>query len=295
MTERMGVGRPRRVAIVGVGLIGGSLAAALKRAHPDLSVVGVDRARRPDRALVPLDDYGRSLRGVAGAELIVLAAPVDVNLAILAEVARHADASATITDVGSTKRVILTHAKALGLADRFVGGHPMAGLAVSGVRHATPTLFLDAPWILTPFAATGRRHVSAVKRLVAAIGARPVTMDAVEHDRVLAYVSHLPQLVVTCLMRSVGDAVGVRGVALSGAGLFDTTRLASSDARLWAAILAQNADQVVPALRHYRRSLATLERRLRSPTALRAAFEAAQRWRVQLERAHRPRRERRQR
>lgn len=289
MTERLRFLGPRRVAIVGIGLIGGSLAAALKQSRPDVMVVGIDRGRRPGAALVPLDGFGRSLRDVADADLVVLAAPVDVNLAVLAEVARYADPAATITDVGSTKRAIVRHARSLGLAGRFVGGHPMAGLAVSGVRHATPGLFQGAPWILTPGAGTPSRHLSRVTRLVKAVGGRPVNMAANLHDRALAYVSHLPQLLASCLMRSVGEAVGERGVAVSGTGLFDTTRLASSDAGLWTAILAQNADEVVPALRRYRRAIADIERRLRSPEDLRELFDAAQRWRAVLERSHRQR------
>lgn len=290
MTERPRFLGPRRVAIIGIGLIGGSLAAALKHSRPDVTVVGIDRGRRPGASLVPLDGFGRSLRGVADADLIVLAAPVDVNIAVLEEVARYADPAATITDVGSTKRAIVRHARSLGLTRRFVGGHPMAGLAVSGVRHATPRLFHDAPWILTPSAGTPRRHLARVTRLVKAVGGRPVNMAVDAHDRALAYVSHLPQLLASCLMREVGEAVGARGLRVGGTGLFDTTRLASSDAGLWTAILAQNADEVVPALRRYRQAIARIERRLRSPQDLGQLFDAAQRWRTVFERAHRQRR-----
>lgn len=286
MTARRRQSDIRRVAIVGVGLIGGSLACALKKAQPALSVVGIDRSPRALGHL-PLDRVGRSIRGVVGADVVVLAAPVDANLALLEEVVSCADAGATIIDVGSTKRAIVRKASALGVSHRFVGGHPMAGLAVSGAAHAASGLFRRAPWLLTPVETTERVHLERARRIARVVGARPMVIDAAEHDRVLAQVSHLPQLVSSALMQAVGESVGAAGLALSGPGLVDMTRLAASEAALWTAILAQNADEVGPALERLGKTLGVLGRHLRSLNRAHALFHSAQAWRATLERATR--------
>lgn len=284
MTDERRTGRPNRIAIVGVGLLGGSLAAALRRAWPDVTITGVDRGRRPPRRVAPLDAYATDLGLVADADVVVLAAPVDANLALLPAVARLVGADATITDVGSTKRAIVARARELSVHRQFVGGHPMAGLAVSGARHATAGLFEHAPWALTPGRA-GRVHVHRVRRLAEAVGAKPFAMSAAEHDRIVAFVSHLPQVIVSCLMKSVGEVVGHPGLVMSGGGLYDTTRLATSDGRLWAAILEQNQDEVRRALAAFGRELRAVERALQAPGSVERLFEDARRWRQRLERS----------
>src|SRR5262249_28960798 len=129
----------------------------------------------------------------------------------------------------------------------FVGGHPLAGAARGGLEHARPDLFVGRPWLLTP---TGQRQTIPDQLLafVRALGGVPQVLDVDSHDRILAFLSHLPQLTVSALMKVIGEAVGPDGLALAGRGLGDTTRLASSPADIWKDIVATNADHVGRAL-----------------------------------------------
>ena len=173
---------------------------------------------------------------------------------------------------------------ARGLPPRFtfVGGHPLAGAAAAGLEHARADLFRGRPWLLTP---TGDGSAPAVEKLsqfVRALGAEPRVMDVNAHDRLTAYLSHLPQLTASALMGVVGDAVGESGLDLSGRGLADTTRLASSPADIWADIAATNADEIGPALDDLIAVLQDLRRDLRRGERLASVFDAAQRWRARL-------------
>ena len=130
----------------------------------------------------------------------------------------------------------------------FVGGHPLGGAAKGGLEHARPDLFTNRPWLLTP---TGDGTGDAVDRLstfVRALGADPRILSVAAHDRLLGYLSHLPQLTASALMQVIGDAVGGDGLAFAGRGLLDTTRLASSPADIWKDIAATNADEIRAAL-----------------------------------------------
>lgn len=238
-----------RIAIVGVGLIGGSIALAVKRKWPAVEVIGVDRAAVLDTAqrLHVVDRGGETLESVDGAELVVLAAPVLQNASALQELPRHIE-RAVVTDVGSTKRSILEVARALPPELIFVGGHPLAGAAAGGVEAARPDLFVDRPWLLTPGASSTGEAIDALSRFVAGFKAVPRTIGAAEHDHLLAYLSHLPQLTVTALMHVVGHHVGEDGLPLAGRGLHDTTRLASSPASPWRDIVASNGDNIATAI-----------------------------------------------
>jgi prephenate dehydrogenase len=239
-----------RVAIVGVGLIGGSIALAVKRRWPKVHVTAIDRKSVVETALaMGAADAGGDNPGYARtAEIVVLAAPVLQNVATLKTLATYLPERALVTDVGSTKRAIVEAAADLPPRLPFIGGHPLAGAAVGGLHAARPDLFDDRPWILTPSNRTDSKQLAALSLFVAGLRAVPKQMDVMEHDRLLAYISHLPQLAVSALMHVVGDRAGADGLGMAGRGLRDTTRLATSPAETWRDIVATNGDNIALAL-----------------------------------------------
>ena len=275
-----------RIAIVGVGLIGGSIALAVKRRWPAAEVVGVDRTSvlETARRLSVIDFGSESLDGVAAAQLIVLAAPVLQNAAALQELPHRVEC-AVVTDVGSTKRSILEAARALPSRLAFIGGHPLAGAAAGGVEAARPDLFADRPWLLTRSLSTTDAALDALTLFVSGLGAVPRTIDAAEHDRLLAFLSHLPQLTVTALIHVVGDHAGAEGLAMAGRGLHDTTRLASSPASPWRDIVATNGDNIGTAIDALIAALTELKSATRpeGTAVLERMFLSAARWKGVLE------------
>jgi prephenate dehydrogenase len=249
---------PGSVAILGLGLIGGSLALDLRALG--VRVVGWDRPAvlRQARRRRLVDVAARTAEEAArGVELVVLAAPPAANLRLLALLAGLGSGGPVVTDVGSVKRPIVAEAERLGLR-RFVGGHPLAGTERSGIAAARPGLFAGRAWVLTPGPGTQPRASRLVGRLARALGARPVRrMEASEHDRAVAFLSHLPQVVAWALLAAAqGDPVARRHLALAGPGFRDMTRLARSPRGLWREILAQNAGESSRALRALQRALA---------------------------------------
>jgi prephenate dehydrogenase len=243
------------VAIAGLGLIGGSLARALTRAG--LPVIGLDRPavlRRARRARAIRRAAGSLPEVLAEADVLVLAAPPRVNIALLREVARQGRPGLVITDVSSVKRPICAEAARLRLRN-FVGGHPLAGTERSGFEASSASLFEGHSWILTP-GPGARRATGVVASLARAVGARPVRLAPADHDRAVAFLSHLPQLVSWALMDAVrADPVGGRHRRLAGPGFRDMTRLARSPRALWRQILAQNRTEVRRALAAFQRAL----------------------------------------
>lgn len=245
--------KPRPVVvIVGLGLVGGSLARALTRAG--WRVVGVDRPpvlRRAKSACAIRSGVSRLERAVLDADLVVLAAPPRANLALLRRLARSGT-GAVITDVGSVKGPICREARRLGL-DRFVGGHPMAGTEGSGFGASTAGLFRGRTWVLTPAPPSATRVVRA---LVRAVGARPVVMGDSAHDRSVAFLSHVPQIVSWAILAGAeGDPVARGNRRIAGPGFHDMTRLARSPRGLWRDILSENRVEVARALRGLLRAL----------------------------------------
>jgi prephenate dehydrogenase len=246
------VKRPR-VAICGLGLVGGSLARALSARG--YVVIGVDRPSvvrraRAARAIARALGLGDA---AAEADVLVLAAPPGANLRLLRRVAALRRPGLAVTDVTSVKGPIVAEARRLGLPG-FVGGHPMAGRERSGFGAATATLFQGRSWILVP----GRDAwaLRRVRRLVRDAGARPVAMSAAAHDRVVARLSHLPQLVAWALLAAArSDAATRRGMRFAGPGFHDMTRLARSPKGLWREILRSNRVEVERALASLRAAL----------------------------------------
>lgn len=254
------------VAVVGVGLIGGSVAAGCKARGLAARVTGVDSnptAREIARARGLVDAVeaapGDSLRD---ADLVVLSVPVGALARVLGTTARLLRDGTTVTDVGSVKRPVVTAAeRALPAGPRFVGGHPIAGTEGAGPAHASPRLFEDAMCILTPTARTDPGALAQTRALWEGLGARVVLMDAERHDAVLAATSHLPHVLAYALVGMLAEMEEENGPLFSygGGGLRDMTRIAQSPATLWREICLLNRDPLLKVLGRFREGLARLE------------------------------------
>jgi prephenate dehydrogenase len=259
---------PDRIAFVGLGLIGGSIASALRAAGARSRLAAwTPSGRGPTEAhhLGLIDQAPPTAEAaIQGAGLIVLAAPPLAVLEHLDMLAGSLGASlrddATITDVASTKDAIVRRAGSRGL--RFVGGHPMAGREATGVATADPDLFVGRPWVVVPTAAATARDVALVEALATATGARPVHLSAGEHDAGVAAISHLPLIASAALVEAVagGRDPGRRsswatGRSLAAGGWADMTRLARGDPEIGAGILATNATNVAAELRAFRAAI----------------------------------------
>lgn len=275
----------RSIGLVGVGLVGGSIGLAARTRWPGVRVVGLDRREvvREAIGVGAITDASGDLAALAGeSELIVLAAPIADNLTRFEELARVVTPATVVTDVGSTKRGIVAAAERTPHVS-FVGGHPLGGAATSGVAAARDHLFRGRPWILTPSAATPEPDALRVlQRFVQGLGAVPSVLAADAHDRLMAFVSHLPQVTASALLHAIGSTVGDGGLALSGPGLADTTRLASSPPGIWTDILAANADYVHEALDVLVGELRAVGQGLGTGDRVADLFTSAMRWRRSL-------------
>ena len=252
------------VTFLGFGLIGGSVALALREVGGWTAAAWSPSGAGPARAIEAgvvdaapsrLDD------ALADADLVVLAAPPTACLALLdrlsGEVRTALPGSAVVTDVASTKALLV--ARALANRLRFVGGHPMAGRETSGFHAATADLFVGRPWVVVPGDPADTVAIERVETLARATGALPVRMDAATHDAAVALISHLPIVVAAALVEAAAGAAGEpppadwpAAVALAASGWRDATRLARGDATMGAGIAATNATALAATLRAYR-------------------------------------------
>jgi len=238
------------VAVLGVGLIGGSIGLAARQ-RLDADVVGWGHNRATVERALALGAVDRVAESVteacAGAGTVFCAAPV----AVLPELAREAlEASGpdtVVTDAGSTKREIVA---ALGEDERFVGGHPLAGAETAGVENARADLFEGARWYLTPTERTGGILYDRLQRTIAGLGARPQAIDAAAHDRLMATVSHLPHVLANVLVTEAAAELTRDSERLPevGPSFRDATRVAGSNPSIWGDIFSANADAVVAAI-----------------------------------------------
>jgi prephenate dehydrogenase len=200
------------------------------------------------------------------------------NIRLLPAIRPHLSPAALVTDTGSTKAAVVEAAAGL----RFIGGHPIAGGSTSGHGAASADLFAGRRWILTPTAGTAGADLARLTAFVETVGARVVLLDAAEHDRILALVSHLPQLAVSALMHVVGSQAGAGGLALAGPGLRDSTRLAASAPDIWQDVQATNEANITAALDLLIGELARLRDDPRGE-ALAAIFQSASAWKQTLD------------
>jgi prephenate dehydrogenase len=234
-----------RIAVVGVGLIGGSIALAA-RERLEARVVGFD----PDDAVGAaalargaVEEMAPSVAAaVADAELVFVAAPVSALGGALDSVLAAAGPDCAVTDVGSTKRAVVADRS----DPRFIGGHPLAGAETSGVEHARADLFDGATWYLTPGPTTSGALYERLHRALAGIGAQPAAIDADLHDRVMASVSHLPHVFANVLVAQAARALGDGAdVPATGPSFRDATRVAGASATIWPDIYISNRDAIV--------------------------------------------------
>ena len=289
---------PARIAFLGFGLIGGSIAKALSAAssgghgpgpssRPYLSA-WTPSGHGPAQAVADgvIDQAARSLpEAIDGADLVVIAAPAMDAIALVerlgTDLAAHLTAGAVVTDVTSTKRAIAEAAARSGLP--FVGGHPMAGREARGYGAAVPGLFVDRPWVIVIPEGTPAGLSDRVRWLAARCGARPIEMSAADHDAAAAAVSHLPLVAAAALVEAVhgggGDAWAIAR-SLASSGWASATRLALGDPRMGAGILATNSADVAAGIRAMRTALDAWLAELEGPEgpnadALQRRLEAA--------------------
>ncbi|MDZ7662764.1 prephenate dehydrogenase [Thiohalophilus sp.] len=273
-----------QLTVIGVGLIGGSLARALRRANAVTTLVGAGRNAEQleiARKLGVVDRIETDLaRACAGADVVVLAVPLGAMRTVLEQIAPSLSPNTVITDVGSAKGSVIADAGQIfnGLPARFVPGHPIAGTEQSGVEASFAELFDQRRVILTPDPATDPAAVTTVGQLWEACGAQVMTMDVAHHDAVLAATSHLPHVLAYTLVDSLARQDDSREIFDYAAGGFrDFTRIASSDPQMWHDICAANREPLVKALQRFISDLEQLTRAIEQADSdtIKQTFERA--------------------
>ena len=255
----------RQLAIVGVGLLGGSVAKAARSGALARRIVGV--GRDPERLRPAVDDGTLDAAvteldaGVREADVVLLAAPVLAIEGLLERVWRAAPDGALVTDVGSTKRNIVRAAERLAATRSlaFVGSHPLAGSEQAGYRVARADLFRGATVVVTPTEKTELAALKKTTELWEALGARVTALDPETHDRTVAAISHLPHLIACALVDGAGR-VEPAALELAARGFRDTTRIAAGDPDMWTEIFLANRDALTAGIEAFREALADLQR-----------------------------------
>jgi prephenate dehydrogenase len=274
----------RQITIVGTGLIGGSLGLALRHHGFNGVIVGCDKPEVLEAAVArgAIDRGGTDVKeAVLNSNVVVLATPVGAILSLFEKLAPTLPVATLITDTGSTKQQLAERARmVLGTAagERLLPGHPMAGKEVGGIENADAELFRDAAWLITPIASPQpytplqQQYVE----LLLSIGARVVAMDPERHDRLCAWISHLPQMISTALASLLREELGDDDAVanIGGRALSEMTRIAHSPHSMWRDIALTNAGNIEEALLRYEQQLAHLRENLRGPE-LRKLFDIA--------------------
>ncbi|MCD6334722.1 MAG: prephenate dehydrogenase [Candidatus Latescibacteria bacterium] len=258
------------IALIGVGLMGGSLGLAFKRLGIGGRIVGISRKETVDKALRlgALDEgvsYDQLPDVLRTSDAAFLCTPIHRILELLPKISKSAKQGAIVTDVGSTKVGIVALAERIFPSDvHFIGGHPMAGSESRGVQAADPFLFQNAIYVLTPSRGTPQEAVERLMNLVERLGARVAVMDASAHDRIAAAVSHLPQMMAVALMGMVGKLSEENPLFLrmAAGGFRDMTRIASSPYEIWKDICRTNAGPIATAIDAYIDGLKAVKTRI---------------------------------
>ena len=251
----------KTIGIIGLGLIGGSIARTIRRVHPEYDIYAYNRSSRSLEQA-----HAEGVIDVACEEndprfgecdVVFLCAPVEYNLAHLETLGRMLKHGAILTDVGSVKGVIHQRVKELGLDDRFIGGHPMAGSEHSGYEYSTDRLLENAYYILTPGGEVSLELLSAFNDLIASIGAIPMVLTCEEHDFATAGISHLPHLIASSLVNLVKELDNDSQImkTIAAGGFRDITRIASSSPEMWQQICEENQKNISAVLDAYIRML----------------------------------------
>lgn len=287
-----------KITIIGCGLIGGSMALALKRRKPEYSIACLDlKERLPAMREAGISDQIGTMDElsmyVPNSSFVIVSTPVQSILDTIRLIRPFVRPNTVVTDVGSTKRNIMSEAQSLmPPGAHFIGGHPMAGSERSGVEAAEPLLFSDRVYILCPYPDTPRGALLSLMDLVETLLAVPITLDPEEHDGIMALVSHLPQLVAVALMQTAlaGDAEHAMLDKIAGRGFLEMTRLAASDYWIWKGILETNKEAVGNAVDRFSATLSNLKSRISDESTAVAWEQAAkQRRKMGPESSARPR------
>jgi prephenate dehydrogenase len=277
-----------RLAIIGVGLIGGSLARALREVGAVKTVVGIGRSRTNLEEALSLgicDEITQdAATGVKDAQLVFLSVPVCSIPSVVAEIAPFLSPGCIVTDGGSVKTEIVLKCEALMPPGcHFVGGHPIAGTEHSGASASFATLYQGKRCILTPTELTNAHALDLVSRVWSLTGANVCCMEPGHHDRIFAEISHLPHMVAYALVHAVGtaDVEGENVLSYTAGGFKDFTRIASSDPAMWRDISLMNREALLVSIDGFSKSLAELRQRIdrRDPEGLAEFFTIAKQFR----------------
>jgi prephenate dehydrogenase len=277
-----------RLAIIGVGLIGGSLARALREAGAVKTVVGIGRSSANLEEALSLgicDEITQdAVSGVKGAQMVFISVPVCSIPSVVAEIAPFLSPGCIVTDGGSVKTEIVLECEALMPPGcHFVGGHPIAGTEHSGASASFATLYQGKRCILTPTEQTNAAALDLVARVWRLTGANVCCMEPGHHDRIFAEISHLPHMVAYALVHAVGtaDVEGENVLSYTAGGFRDFTRIASSDPAMWRDISVMNRDALLASIDGFSKSLAELRQRIdrRDPEGLAEFFTIAKQFR----------------
>ncbi|HCL89940.1 MAG TPA: prephenate dehydrogenase/arogenate dehydrogenase family protein [Candidatus Atribacteria bacterium] len=274
----------KKITIIGVGLIGGSLGLALKENRPNYKIIGVDRKEIIEKAIAreAIDEGTVNLKeGIEEADIVIIATPVKTILDLLPKISPFLKKGCLVTDTGSTKGQIVGRAKQVLSKDVFfVGGHPMAGSEKCGIEEANPHLFRNRTYILTPTKKSNLIAIDKIFSLIKMIGANRLVLDPLEHDRIVGAVSHLPQIIAVSLINSIGE-LALRGKNTNyfraiGEGFKDMTRIASSPYKIWEDICVTNQENILKMIKEFKNYLKVIEDKLKNdPGSLKEEFQKA--------------------
>ena len=251
----------KTIGFIGLGLIGGSIAKALRKHHPDYHIIAYDRNREAlaaaiSESIIDAVCEEKDMR-LASCDYVFLCTPVEYNLSYLEYLKKVRTPGCIITDVGSVKGNIHQRVEELGMTDCFIGGHPMAGSERSGYEHSSDRLIENAYYILTPGGDIPLERLTDFTEMIASLGALPMVLTADEHDFITAGVSHLPHIIASALVNLVktldNDAQYMKTIAAGG--FRDITRIASSSPVMWEQICSENAENISNVLDDYIRML----------------------------------------
>ncbi|MFH1397671.1 MAG: prephenate dehydrogenase/arogenate dehydrogenase family protein [Candidatus Omnitrophota bacterium] len=245
-----------KVAVIGLGLIGGSIALCLKKQKLSRKIVGVSLHK--DTLLFArknkiVDDCSQNLDIIRGADLVILATPIDVILKLAPQIAKLIPKDCLVTDVGSTKNKIVR--KFSRIFPNFVGSHPLAGSEQRGIKNSQHSLFLKSLCIITPQKNTNQQSLNKISELWRRVGADTIILSPLEHDKILSYVSHLPHVVVFSLMKTVP----VEYLKFAAGSLKDATRIAASPSNIWIDIFLSNKQDILKVIKSFSNNLQALK------------------------------------
>lgn len=281
----------KKITIIGVGLIGGSLGLALKENRPNFKIVGIDKQEIIEKAIAQgaIDEGTVNLEeGIKEADIVIIATPIKTILNILTQINPFLKKGCIVTDTGSTKGQIVERAdKVLSKDIFFIGGHPMAGSEEYGIDSANPHLFQDRTYILTPTKKSNLVAIEKLFSLIKMIGANRLILNPLEHDRIVGAVSHLPQIMAVSLINMVSELVQKENnnnyFKAVGAGFKDMTRIALSPYKVWEDICNTNQENILEMIQEFRNYLGVIEDKLKNdPSSLKEEFQKASKLRETL-------------